>query len=550
MKLRDYQVAALDTIWEDLKTEQNVLLRAITGSGKTCMMVKLVERVIKEKTGNVLILVHKRELIEQFLGSFETFTKVPQNIIGVCCAGLKSKIISKRITIATIQSFYRQRQKYGGASLIVIDEAHVIPYHDRNSRYRQVIDTLRSKEPQSRILGCTSTPARLGHGYIFGKRCKPGEQNLFPRENFAVGYERLKDAGHLVPLRGKVASHESISEDLSGVSINGDYVLSQLGEIMAKEQHVNTVATAIDEYCQDYKCIVVFCCTIDHAIKVHQAIPESTIVHSQLTDLERQGNMDSWKSGRTRIMVSVNVLIEGFDLPRLDCLVMARPTLSSTLFLQAVGRVLRTYDGKDHGFLLDLTDNVNRFGTDLDNVKVTIPKAAEKIEKKEKELIKLCPSCESEVSIYLRVCECGYEWPIQEIIEATTVPDLIDVTFKKPDPEWYEVNSMTTSIHKSRKSGKNLGRIDIEYGVACKIISAWFCLPDYYSGYAVEQAKKRWKDFSDFPFPEDVFEFESSCFIVPKRIAMDVSQKYPELVEIERGNIEMFKNTLDEEIPF
>jgi len=193
--------------------------------------------------------------------------------------------------------------------------------------------------------------------------------------------------------------------------------------------------------------------------------------------------------------------------------------------------------------LVDLTDNVNRFGTDLDNVRVTVPKSVDKIIEKEQELIKLCPQCEREVSVYLRVCECGYEWPPAECTVATQVPDLKEVEFKKPDPITYEVHSMSTSIHESRKSNKLLGKINITYG-AFNTVSAWFCLPDFYEGYAVVKSEERWAYFSDFPFPQDVDEFKHSCFIVPKTITLDVSTKYPEIVSIEKGDIEMYDNEI------
>ena len=123
-----------------------------------------------------------------------------------------------------------------------------------------------------RILGCTATPYRLGHGMIFGQACINPEKNMFDEISHRITYQQLLTEGYLVPLHGKVAHADSLKKDLSTVAVNGDYVLNQLGEIMCREIHVNTARVAISEYCKDFKRICVFCCTIDHAEKLKKII--------------------------------------------------------------------------------------------------------------------------------------------------------------------------------------------------------------------------------------------------------------------------------------
>lgn len=543
VQLRDYQIEALNSVYEDLKINQNVLLQGMMGCGKTAMSVTLAQRLYKENPGmKFLILMHKRELCNQFFEAFRKFTKIPSHKIGICCAGLGKTIIDRDITIASIQTFVNIMDKYRGAGLIVIDEAHRIDING-NTQYKQVLDYLRLQRPNSRLLGITATPARLGHGYIYGKRCKPGAVNLFQELSHRITYKELLIAGFLVPLKGIVAAHESIEEDLAGVSTNGDYVINQLGEIMSNERHLHTCVEAIDKYCQGYKRICVFCCTIDHAEKVKELLGDrSTIVHSQLSDIDRQNNMSAWISGRIPIITSVNILTEGFDLPVLDCLVFVRPTLSSTLFLQAVGRVLRPHDGKDHGLMVDLTDNVHRFGTDLDKVKVTVPKAVEEAEKKEKAMWKLCPQCEIEVHIALRECpDCGFTWPETECIVANALPPMKAVDFTKQSaiisspPEEYEVTDFYAEIHTSKGNGKRLGKISYKFKMSeysYKTAHMWLCFPDEYSGYAVSKSREKWNDISDDPFPETVEDFMDSTLLEPYKIIVDMNGRYPELISV------------------
>jgi DNA repair protein RadD len=562
-QLRPYQSVALDKIFSDLQIKQNVLLSGMMGCGKTAMSVRLIQRLYNEAPDmRFLVLMHKQELCQQFFDSFQKFTGLPFTEIGLCCAGLGEKILDRRVTIATIQTFVNVKEKYMGAGLIIVDEAHRIDINGE-TQYKQAFDYLRLQRPNSRLLGITATPARLGHGYIYGSKCKPGNVNLFDEISHKITYQELRDAGFLVPLKGVVANHESLSADLAGVSTNGDYVLDQLGEIMSREIHLHTAVEAIDKYCTGYKRVCVFCCTIDHAEKLHELLGDrSTIVHSRLSSLERSANMIAWERGDKPIMTSVNILTEGFDMPKLDCLVFARPTLSSSLFLQAVGRVLRTHPGKDHGFLVDLTDNTSRFGTDLDRIKVTVPKAVQAMEAKERTMWKICPNCEVEVHVALRECpDCGFEWPENECVVAAALPLMKNVEFQSSaitvvEPKWYDVDDFELSVHESRKNKKLLGRIHFFFSLTeykQDQISMFLCFSDFYSGYAVQASQKKWKQISDDPFPVSVDDFFEREIYIPTRILVDINGKYPDLKQVE---VDKSKSTYampefeDEEIPF
>ena len=538
MNLRQYQIDALNVIHEDLKTEPIVLFQAIMGAGKTVTLCRLINRYWFESDKRFLILAHKKELVQQFFDTFKDMTDIPVFDIGVCCAGLGERVLGKRLTIGTIQTFVNVAKDYPGCDLLIIDEAHRISV-GTDSQYDQTINILKNKSPNMRLIGCTATVGRLGHGYIYGEKCRKGATNLFPRLNYQIKYSTLLELGYLCELRGKISNAESLESDLSNLdTTGGDYVLDKLGEIMSHEIHLRTAVQAINEHCADYKMICCFCCTIDHAERLQDLIGEEcTIIHSQLSPLQRQINMADWTSGRKRICTSINILSEGVDIPSLQCLVMVRPTLSSTLFLQSVGRVLRIHSSKDHGFLLDLSGNSARFGTDLDNVKIGIPKAVAKDILEQDKLIKLCPMCEREVFVSLRVCpHCGFEWPAAEIIEANHVPVLKEITFKpkeKLPPQWYDVHDMYVDIHESRKNGKFLGRVEFECGLFRA--SLWLCFSDFYSGYAVEKAEQKWEMLVGYiPFPNNVQEFaECQTIVKPKRILVTVDTEYPDILDYE-----------------
>lgn len=536
LNLREYQKEALKQVYDDLNQDDNpVLLQAIMGAGKSIMACRLVERFYNTTNRTFLILSHKREITQQFYETFLKATNIPKNDIGICCSGLGSKEIKKRVTVGTIQTYFNVKFPVP-VSLLILDECHKVSV-DTGSQYDTIINRLNALSPTMRILGLTATPSRLGHGYIYGDKHRPGRYNLFPKVNHKIEYETLKNQGHLVELRGKVATHKTLQQDLDRVQISGDYTLQELGDVMSQQRHIETAVDAIEQYCQPYKKICVFCCTISHAEKLNELLgDESTTVHSQLTSMDRFSNMEDWKSGRKRIITSVMILSEGFDLPALDCLVMVRPTLSSVLFMQSVGRVLRTHPSKDHGFLLDLTPNTEYFGTNLDRIKVSVPKGVQNLIDQKQELIKLCPQCEKEVHVALRICDCGYQWPEAEFEVAYQIPDMIDVAFEKKPPEWIELESQFKTEHTARKSGKRLGRVILTAGGNAykpDEYSMWFCLADEYEGFAaVQKAEIDWKKISSDPFPQSVDEFLNADIEQIAKILVDDNGDYPEILKV------------------
>lgn len=540
-ELRPYQIEALEKIDSELKIKLNVLFVAIMGAGKTITICRLINTYYKETNKRFLILVNKQELVNQFRGDLIKRTDIPDHEISVCCAGLNSKYVDGRVVVATVQSFIGMMEEYGSCDLLVLDEVHAV---SSSGQYADVVNHLRTKNEHMRILGCTATPYRLGHGMIYGNACVNPDLNLFSDISHKITYRQLLSQGYLVPLHGKVAHAESLGNDLSTVEVNGDYVLSQAGEVMCREIHLSTALQGIKEHCQPFRSVCVFCCTIDHAERlmgiINQVEPCTTI-HSQLTAIERYTNMEAWKSGKIRVCTSVNILAEGFDHPPLDCLVFARPTLSARLFVQAIGRVLRTSEGKKSGFLLDLTCNTSRFGVSIDDIKADVPQRVIDGKKKDQEMFKFCPQCFVEVHQTLRVCDaCGYEWPAPVVVEATEVPEMKDVIFGVNELRTVHPTDIWCSVHES-KGGKVLGKCSFicdEF----RFLSVWFCMEDYYQGYAVTAGKKRWKEMGGFdPYPESVDEFNQRAtaeLVLPKAVMVDESGRWPEVKTIVAGTDE------------
>jgi DNA repair protein RadD len=88
---------------------------------------------------------------------------------------------------------------------------------------------------------------------------------------------------------------------------------------------------------------------------------ECGYIDGEVTGKERKGLLDEIREGKFRAVASVGVLTTGFDAPIVDCVVLLRPTLSASLFVQMCGRSLRPYPGKTNSLILDMAGNFDRF---------------------------------------------------------------------------------------------------------------------------------------------------------------------------------------------
>lgn len=463
LNLRKYQEDAITTIQADLLEEDNALLQAATGAGKTVIFSHLIERYHKRyKSFRTLILTRQKELVEQ---SYEKIKAVyPEGVekIGICCSSVQvKKQVKKPILIATPQSYSKLVQFCDPFNLIIIDEVHTLPPISKTSQYKDIIDIIRSKRPTARLLGFTATPYRLNHGYIFGNECKESADNWFSRLNFSISMKQLQGEGYLCPIRYK--ANATARKELSGVKKTaGDYNEGELSKVMIR--HIDSVLTSIEKHAQERRHIVIFCVTIEHAKKVSELLNASGIecesVHSKMSKKERNRILADFQSGRLRACCNVGVLTTGFDYPEIDCIVLARPTLSASLFVQMVGRGARIAEGKDDCIVLDLSDNYARHGHPSDpyvnTYKVrTRTKTIEEMEKDDSAYGdgKVCPKCSEIVSASKEVCtECGHLFA--QIIKDV---ELVDVDEREENrPFWIQIKRVKVELYTSSKKNEML----------------------------------------------------------------------------------------------
>lgn len=341
LTLRDYQSRAIhDLRCAYRQGARAPLLVCPTGAGKTVMFSAITAGAV-DRGRRVLILVHRRELIRQ-ASSKLTLAGVPH---GVIAAGVPEA--AHPVQVASVQTLARRLSAIDWQpDLIVIDEAH----HAVAGTWASVL----SHWPHAFRLGVTATPIRQdgrGLGAVFDHLVK------------GPSVATLTSQGHLSPAR---LFAPPIAADLSGLQIRaGDYKQEQLEDRLNRPTVTGDAITHYRRFCNQKRAIA-FCCSAKHAHSVAEAfnregVPAATLLGETPTD-QRDQLVRQFAAGTIHVLVTVDVVSEGFDCPDAEAAILLRPTASLGLYLQQVGRVLRPAPGKPHAVILDHVGNVHRHG--------------------------------------------------------------------------------------------------------------------------------------------------------------------------------------------
>lgn len=410
--LRPYQqdaIAAVKAYWDN--GGGNPLVEMATGTGKSMVIAELTRSLMAEYPAmRVIMLVHVRELVQQ---NFMALLKVwPDAPAGIYSAGLGKRDAHHRITFASIQSVFRRADQLGQRDLILIDEAHLVPAKGEGM-YRQLLDEIHARSPHARVCGFTATPYRLDTG-----RLDAGSARLFDETVYRYGIAEGIEDKFLSPLVSKAGLTEI---DVSGVQRRGgEFVPAQLESASDK-----ITAQAVSEICEfgkSRRSWLVFCAGVKHAFNVRDAMRAAGVSCETVTGDTPSGERDSilrrFKAGEIKSLTNAQVLTTGFDAPGVDLVVMLRPTLSTGLYVQIVGRGTRLSPGKENCLVLDYAGNIRRhgpvdavgadtkdFSTDGDTGKVSV----DSVRAKE------CPGCTELIAINSITCKvCGHEFPREE----------------------------------------------------------------------------------------------------------------------------------------
>jgi DNA repair protein RadD len=339
MTPRSYQQRAIERLRELRRAgNRRMLLVAPTGSGKTAIACMVIAGALSHDQ-RILVLGHRKEICDQFWGALNA-----QGITaGVMRADDERRFDLSPVQIGTVQTLVRR--ELPPADLVFVDEAHRIP----GDSYQRILDAY----PKATIIGLTATPCRLDG---------VGLRNYF---DALLEVEKYSELTFLGWLSAPIVYAPKFDVDLSGVrKMHGDYEERALERVMTQPHVVGDVLREWKEKACG-RSTVIFAVGIEHSKAIAAQFAAEGIACAHLDGTtpedERIQILCDLEVGRLQVVSNVGVLCEGWDQPRVKCCVMARPTLSLTLYMQCVGRILRPWE-KVVPIVLDHAGNTARHG--------------------------------------------------------------------------------------------------------------------------------------------------------------------------------------------
>ena len=471
--LRDYQQRTIDQLYDWFKTgnEGHPCIVLPTGSGKSHIVAAICKDALQNwPDTRVLMLTHVKELIQQNAEKMRQHW--PNAPLGIYSSSLRSRRLDEPITFAGIQSVRKRAEEIGHVDLVLIDECHLVS-HKAEGGYRNLIEDLTQINPHLRVIGLTATPFRLGHGLI------TDDPALFADLIEPVTIEELIYKGHLAPLQSKVTSLKLSTDGVK--KRGGDYIESELqAAVDTKPQNIGTVQESI-KLAGSRKSWLFFCVGIDHAYHIRDELRAEGITAETITGKTPQGEraeiIDNFKAGRIQALTNANVLTTGFDHPDLDIIVMLRPTMSPSLYVQMAGRGMRPKSHTDHCLVLDFAGVVQTHGP------ITAVDPGKKAGQGEAPM-KVCENCDEIVHLSVKICPaCGTPFPEAEPPAKPTLHDDDIMGLGATD---MEVTSWTWRKHTSFNSGKEMFMVTYYGALSDKPISEYLTVR--HPGYAGSKA--------------------------------------------------------------
>ncbi len=345
MDLRPYQEQAVSDAREAFRSgAKRLLITCATGGGKTVLASSII-RSAEQLGSRVIFLAHRRELLQQTSEKLMRFGVHH----GLVQAGVPMKL-GCRVQVASVQTLVNRLEALQPPDLLFIDEAH----HATAGSYQVLLNHY----ARAKVIGLTATPWRLdgkGLGELFDGHV-----------NAATPYD-LFTQGYLAPVR--CFTFKPIETKDIAVTA-GDFNAAALTSRALERAIVGDVVRQYVDNCTGQRAVL-FACTIAHSKAMVQAFQDAGVpaehIDGNLEPKLRDGVLARLREGSTHVLCNVNVCTEGWDLPELEVCILARPTLSEALYLQMVGRALRTHPSKEYARVHDHARLLPAFGHPYDD---------------------------------------------------------------------------------------------------------------------------------------------------------------------------------------
>jgi len=347
-KLYAYQQNAISTILSkisDSPNDFNLLYQLPTGGGKTVIFSEITRQYIEKNNKKVIILTHRVELAKQTSSMLTEFQ-------------VKNKVINSQVKelpdqddymcfVAMVETLNNRLQdekiNLENIGLVIIDEAH---YNSFRKLFKYFKDCF--------ILGVTATP--------LSSNMETPMKDIYNELLVGETVSSLIEYGFL-----SKAVPYTFNVGLSGlkVGMNGDYTVKSSEELYIQQQMQSRLLAAYEQCAKGTKTLI-FNNGIRTSWYVYDTFKEEGYniknLDSTVGKQERKEILEWFKITPGAILTSVGILTTGFDEPTIETIIMNRATKSLALYFQMIGRGSRVIPGKKEFNLIDLGNNIARFG--------------------------------------------------------------------------------------------------------------------------------------------------------------------------------------------
>ncbi len=333
--------AASDAQQDDPAEGRRFWFEHATGAGKTVAALGFVEA---SRTGGILILTHRRNLVDQFMGELRT-RGYRKRISGPLLRnGGGPSPAGGPVTVETYQWFVRNAGKVSDAySIVICDEAHTALGEKTSAAIRQWIGPV--------FIGMTATGALIARHVT----------DLFPTQTSRFDLAQAARRGVIAPLRcvripPGVGVRSIAKVPLRRGEVDQDFDQEELAALLDQTPFNMAVA---DLYKTRFKDLpgVVYSAGVRHAHNVAKAFGEAGIkgkaVSGETPKRELARTLAAYERGEIDVLVNAQLLAEGWNSPRATVCMHLAPTASKRIYQQRVGRVTRRTPGKEAGIVVD-----------------------------------------------------------------------------------------------------------------------------------------------------------------------------------------------------
>lgn len=521
-----FQEEAIDNAFAYIRqTGLNPLIQAPTGSGKSVIVANIISRFLKNNPkGKVVQLAHQKELIEQNSECFEEW--FPKLFYGICAAELGRRNTNDQVIFGQIQTIKNYVKKLGHVDLIVVDEAHWgVAQHV--SMYNNFFNYLREINPNLIIIGLTATPfTKKGSSLL--------NTGIFHNLVYNIPITTLiKEKFLCEPIPISCLNQADLSHVKTS---NGDFNLTDMAAAFHENDVTNKALKEVTKFGNKRKKWLVFASNVAHTKEVCAKLNDLGIKSNYIvgdTGKDRARILEDFKNGEYQALVNYGVLTTGVNVRDIDMIVMLRGTQSPGLWIQILGRGMRTHPNKDNCLVLDFGGNIERFGA-ID--KMTFKRGA-KTERTALTItpVKICrnTNCRASNAANAKKCKyCGTEFMVEErALNIDTVSGSGQIlSTQELKPIVIPIDDVSYKKHVKRANGNQSMRVMYRNGIT--IYNEWLAFGNNSANF---KTHPWWRARCDLPIPVDVDEAlkHKDCLLKPKAIKVRTGGKHPEVIGYE-----------------